>query len=174
MKKIISAITILTLVVGLNVSCKKKPTEFDIDYTNTVTIPASSITVNVPANFETPEIPTESKDKFASKKTVKDYVEEIKMTRFNLSVDNGNLDFLKSLSIYLKTSNQPDVLIATKTVIPQGVSSFAMDLEDVNIKQYIFNETIKFRVNVTIQSGMANTAQLKMDQTVHVKAKIVK
>jgi hypothetical protein len=174
MKKTISIIAILALVVGINVSCKKKPTEFDIDYTNTVTIPASSITVNVPANFESPEIPTESKEKFSSKKTLKDYVEEIKMTRFNLSVDNGNLDFLKSLSIYIKASNQPDVLVATKTVIPQGVSSFAMDLEDLNIKEYIFNETIKFKVNVTIQSGMANTAQLKMDQTVHVKAKIVK
>lgn len=174
MKKTISIIAILALVVGINVSCKKKPTEFDIDYTNTVTIPASSITVNVPANFESPEIPTESKEKFSSKKTLKDYVEEIKMTRFNLSVDNGNLDFLNSLSIYIKASNQPDVLVATKTVIPQGVSSFAMDLEDLNIKEYIFNETIKFKVNVTIQSGMANTAQLKMDQTVHVKAKIVK
>jgi len=174
MKKIISTITILTLVIGLNVSCKKKPTEFDIDYTSTVTIPATSITVNAPATFDSPEIPTESKEKFASKKTVKDYVEEIKMTRFNLSVDNGNLDFLKSLKIYLKTAGQTEVLVATKTVIPQGVSSFAMDLEDVNIKDHIFGETIKFRVTVTIQTGMANTAQLKMDQTVHVKAKIVK
>jgi hypothetical protein len=93
------------------------------------------------------------------------------MTRFNLSVASGNLNFLKSLNIYLKTSGLGDILIATKTVIPQNVSSFGMDLQDVNVKEYIFNDKIQFRVAVTIQTGLTATQQLKMDQTVRVKAK---
>ena len=62
-------------------------------------------------------------------------------------------------------------MIATKTVIPQNVSSFGMDLQDVNVKEYIFNDKIQFRVAVTIQTGLTATQQLKMDQTVRVKAK---
>ena len=93
------------------------------------------------------------------------------MTRFDLSVASGNLNFLKSLNIYLKTSGLGDILIATKTVIPQNVSSFGMDLQDVNVKEYIFNDKIQFRVAVTIQTGLTATQQLKMDQTVRVKAK---
>lgn len=174
MKKILAALIVLSLVV-LNLSCKKdKPTEFDIDYTSTLTIPSTSITVNVPADFDSPEIPTNSKDKFTSEKTVQNLVDEIKLTKFDLSVANGNLNFLKSLSIYLKTSGLGDVLIASKTSIPQGVSALAMDLQDVNIKEYIFKDKIQFRVTVTIQTGLAATQQLKMDQTVHVKAKLVK
>lgn len=174
MKKILGVLIISSLV-ALNLSCKKdKPTEFDIDYTSTLTIPSTSITVNVPADFDSPEIPTNSKDKFTSEKTVQNLVDEIRLTKFDLSVANGNLNFLKSLSIYLKTSGLGDVLIASKTSIPQGVSSLAMDLQDVNIKEYIFKDKIQFRVNVTIQTGLAATQQLKMDQTVHVKAKLVK
>lgn len=174
MKKILGVSIILSLVV-LNLSCKKdKITEFDIDYTSTLTIPSTSITVNVPADFNSPEIPTDSKDKFTSEKTVQNLVDEIKLTKFDLSVANGNLNFLKSLSIYLKTSGLGDVLIASKTSIPQGVSALAMDLENVNIKEYIFKDKIQFRVTVTIQTGLAATQQLKMDQTVHVKAKLVK
>ncbi|MBL7912578.1 MAG: hypothetical protein JNJ41_16070 [Bacteroidia bacterium] len=174
MKKILGALIILSLVT-LNLSCKKdKPTEFDIDYTSTLTIPSTSITINVPADFDSPEIPTNSKDKFTSEKTVQNLVDEIKLSKFDLSVANGNLNFLKSLSIYLKTSGLGDILIASKTSIPQGVSSLAMDLQDINIKEYIFKDKIQFRVTVTIQTGLAATQQLKMDQTVHVKAKLVK
>jgi hypothetical protein len=171
MKKSIGALIILA-IIALNVSCKKnKVTEFDIDYTTTLSIPSTSITVNVPADFNTPDINTDSKNKFISEKTVQNLVDEIKMTRFDLSVASGNLNFLKSLNIYLKTSGLGDVLIATKTVIPQNVSSFGMDLQDVNVKEYIFNDKIQFRVTVTIQTGLTATQQLKMDQTVHVKAK---
>lgn len=159
----------------MNISCKKnKITEFDIDYSSTLTIPSSSITVNVPADFTTPDINTDSKNKFTSEKTVQNLVDEIKMTKFDLSVANGNLNFLKSLSVYIKTSDLGDVLIATKTSIPQNVSSFGMDLQDVNIKEYIFNDKIQFRVTVTIQTALAATQQLKMDQRVHVKAKTSK
>ena len=76
-----------------------------------------------------------------------------------------------NFNIYLKTSGLGDILIATKTVIPQNVSSFGMDLQDVNVKEYIFNDKIQFRVAVTIQTGLTATQQLKMDQTVRVKAK---
>ncbi len=174
MKKAISIITILTLIIGLNVSCKKKPVEFDIDYTNTVTIPATAISVNVPADFDSPEISTDSKSKFSSQKTAQELVEEIKMTKFDLSVANGNLNFLKSLSIYLKTSDLGDILIATKQSFPENVSTVGMDLQNVNIKQYIFKDKIQFRVNVTIKTGMTETQQLKMDQTVHVKASLTR
>lgn len=174
MKKIAS----ITMVLGIMVfflSCKKnKPTEFDINYTTSLTIPSTAISINTPADFNSPEIPTDSKNKFSSQKTVQSLVSEIKLTRFDLSVDNGNLNFLKSLNIYIKTSGLGDVLIATKTVIPQNVTSFSMDLQDVNIKDYVFGDKIQFRVTVTIQTGITGTQQLKMDQQMHVKAKLSK
>ncbi len=167
--------TSLVFVLVANLSCKKdKTVEFDIDYTSNVTIPSTGVTVNVPADFQSPEISTNSKNKFTEQETVQNLVDEIKLSRFNLSVSSGDLNFVKSLNVYLKTTGMGDVLIATKTTIPQGVSSFGMDLQDVNIKEYIFNDKIQFRVTVTIQTGLSNNQDLKIDQSVHVKAKLSK
>ena len=66
-----------------------------------------------------------------------------------------------------------DVLIAKKTDIPQNISSLDADLQNENIKQFIFKDKIQFKVNVTLitSSGNSGDQKLKTSQTVHVKAK---
>ena len=101
--------------------------------------------------------------------TTRELVSEIKLTKYNISVATGNLDFLKSLSIYIK-STSGETLIGTKTNIPAGVSETQLDLADVNIKSFIIEPSMKFRVTVTIDASTVNGQNLKMDQTVRVKA----
>ncbi len=160
------------LVFAMSSSCKKvnEATEFDIDYSTFLTIPSTSITVTAPADFTTPEIPTNSSSRFASEKTTIELVSEVKLTKFNISNPTGNLDFLKSLTIFLKSS-AGEVSVATKTNIPKGVSSVSADLSGINIKDHIFKDKIQFRVSVTITTGLTATQQLKMDETVHVVGK---
>lgn len=178
MKKIITACLILTLSV-LSLSCKKTKetvdelTEFDLNYTTNLTVPSHTLATNVPVDFTTPDISTNSSTKFSENKTTADLVSEIKLTKFNISVATGNLDFLKSLSIYIKTNNG-ETLIGTKTNIPTGVNQTQLDLADVNIKSYIVEPSMKFRVTVTIDASTVNGQNLKMDQTVHVKATLIK
>jgi hypothetical protein len=95
------------------------------------------------------------------------------MTKFNISNPDGNLNYLHSLSIYLKTSNLGDILVATKSNIPQNISSVEADLEDVNIKEYIFKDKIQFRISVSLVTGKdaGGDQKLKTEQTVHVKGK---
>lgn len=158
-------------------SCKKtkdnvnEATEFDINYTTNLVIPSTSVSVNVPVDFTTPEISTQSSSRFATEKTTKELVDEIKMTKFDISTSSGNLNFLKSLTIYIKSAGLTEMSVATKTVIPQGVAAFSADLSDVNIKNFIFNDKIQFRVTVVVNTGLSSNQDLKMDQTVHVKGK---
>ncbi|MBK6986291.1 MAG: hypothetical protein IPH32_16840 [Bacteroidetes bacterium] len=49
-----------------------------------------------------------------------------------------------------------------------------MDLQDVNIKDYIFQDNIQFRVVATFDATAATDQVLKMDETVHVKATLLK
>lgn len=149
-------------------------TEFDIDYSTTVSVPSNTISLNVPIDFTTPDVPTQSSTKFALNKTTQGLVDYIKLTRFNISVGTGNLDFLKSLSIYIKASGMGETLVATKNPIPTGLTSIAMDLQDVNIKDYIFLPNVQFRVNVVIDASTLAGQTLIMDETVHVKATVVK
>lgn len=178
--KRIALILLLASVSLLFTTCKKTKekadeiTEFDIDYSTTVSVPSNTISLNVPVDFTTPDVPTQSSSKFALNKTTQGLVDYIKLTRFNISVGNGNLDFLKSLSIFIKASGMGETLVASKTSIPTGITTVAMDLQDVNIKDYIFLPNVQFRVNVVIDASTLAGQTLILDETVHVKATIVK
>lgn len=185
MKKIIS-FSFMTALLVFGVSCKKeeaaKLTEFDISYSTNLTIPSASMTVSNPSltpttvEFTTPNVPTQQATKFSAEGTAKNLIDQIKMTKFDISVSGAgaNLDFLKSLTVYIKASSVGEQMVATKTNIPSSVTSVAMDLQDVNIKDYIFQDNIQFRVVATFDATAATDQVLKMDETVHVKATLIK
>ena len=148
-------------------------TEFDISYTTNLTIPTSTIVPNTPVDITTPEIPSQSSSKFATEKTSQGLIDEIKLTKFDISTSGANLNFLKSLSIYLKTSGG-DVLVAKKDSIPPGLTAVSADLQDVNIKETVFKDKIQFKISASFNSTPGSSqSTLKLDQVVHVKGKRV-
>ncbi|MBL7936013.1 MAG: hypothetical protein JNM51_09440 [Bacteroidia bacterium] len=181
MRKIIS-LFILVIIIGT--SCKKKEvdklTEFDINYSTNLSIPSSSIAINSPTTsveFTTPNIPTQQSSKFSAEGTAQSLIDQIKMTKFDVSVSGtgANLDFLKSVSIYIKAANVGEQLVATKSSFPTNITSASLDLSDVNIKDFIFQDNIQFRVIVAFDATATVPNQtLKMDETVHVKATLLK
>jgi hypothetical protein len=187
MKKILS-LSLIIAFIGFGISCKKKEeainklTEFDINYSTTLTIPSNSIAVNsqtTSVEFTTPNVPTQQSSKFSAEGTAQNLIDEIKMTQFKIAttstVSTANLDYLKSVIVYIKASGQSDQIIASKTNIPQGTTSVSLDLEDVNIKNYIFQDNIQFKVKATFDvTSSTPTQSLKLDETVHVKATLLK
>lgn len=160
-------------------SCTKKDvnelTEFDINYSNELTIPSTSFTtVTVPVDISTPEFATNISSNSSSNKTTTDLITEIKLTKFNISTSSGNLDFLKSVTIYIKASGLSETQVATKSNIPAGSTSISADLKDVNIKDYITKDKVSFRASFLFQTTGSSSMNLKMDETVHVKATILK
>ena len=179
MKKILSLLFIVAIVLS-GLTCKKTKekadeiTEFDINYSTQITVPSQTMSLNVPVDFTTPNIPTQSSTNLASNKTTQNLVDYIKLSKFKISVGTGNLDFLKSLQIFVKATNMPEALVASKATIPTSVTTVDADLQDVNIKDYIFQQNIQFRVSVVIDAATVSGQTLIMDETVHVKATIVK
>jgi len=183
MKKAAVFIFAVLVFAGIT-SCQKtkndinKATEFDMSYTTgDITIPSSTLTTPAGTtqaiDFNTPDISTASASRFTSESTTQDLIDEIKMTKFNISNSSGNLNFIKSISIYIKTSGLGDILVASKTSIPQNVSTVDADLTSVNIKQYLFKDKIQFRVSATLiaGTGASGDQKLKTSQTMHVKGK---
>ena len=184
MNKLVYISSLIAFFMTFVVSCKKeeanKLTEFDINYSTNLTIPSASMTVSNPSvtpttvEFTTPNVPTQQSSKFSSEGTAKNLIDEIKMTKFDVSVSSGNLDFLKSLTVYIKAVNVGEQMVATKSNIPVGATSVSMDMQDVNIKDFIFQDNIKFRVVATFDATAATDQTLKMDETVHVSATLLK
>jgi hypothetical protein len=179
MKKLF-ALLLISAFAFTNTTCKKAKeeadeiTEFDINYSSQISVPSQTMSVNVPVDFTTPNIPTNSSTNLASNKTTQSLVDFIKMSKFKISVGAGNLDFLKSLQIFVKANNMSETLVASKTSIPTGITTVDADLPDVNIKDYIFQQNIQFRVSVVIDGSTVAGQTLIMDETVHVKATIIK
>ena len=178
MKKII-CLLVLASIVCLNISCKKTQdkvdqlTEFDMNYSTDFTVPSTSVTVNVPADFTTPDIPTNSSSTFSNQKTISSKVSEIKITKFEIVSTSGNFVYLKSITLFIQAAGQPEVQIASKTNIPTGLTTVSMDLSGNNIKDYIFGTSFKIRANVTIDGAIASNQTMKLNQTLHVRATLV-
>lgn len=188
MKKILS-FSFMIALFGFNLSCKKKEVDksfdFNIDYTTNLTIPSASMTVSnpsvtpTPVEFTTPNIPTQQATKFSEAGTSPNLIDKIVMTKFNLSAigtgtTTANLDYLNSITIYIKAAGIGEAMIASKSNIPDGISSIAMDLQEVNIKEYILQDNIQFRVQATFDATATTNQTLKMDETVRVSAKLLK
>lgn len=182
MNKSLNALLVLSLII-FGVSCKKTKekvdelTEFDMSYSYNLSVPSSSVNTSqtVPVDFVTSDISTNSSSTFSAQKTAADKVSEIKLTKFKISTPTAgaNLDYLKSLSIYIQASGQPEVLLASKASIPTGVTSFDMDLSGTNLKEYLFGATFKLRVAVLVDVNISTAQTLKLDETMHVKATLL-
>jgi hypothetical protein len=178
MKKLVALSAVSLLIIAT--SCEKAKdevnslTEFDISYSTDVTVPLSTYIMGDSVDVSTPEIATNSASKFSSENTTASLVSEIKLTKFNLSVSPGNLDHLKSIKIFIRTTNLGDVLIASKSNIPAGSASVSADLKGINIKDYIIKDKIQFRAVIVWNSGFTGDKKLKSDVTIHVKATLIK
>jgi len=179
MKKIAAVLTMISFLL-VNSSCDKtkddinEATEFTINYAADVEIPETGIVVSIPEDFETPEIPTQSTTRFAAEKTAEALIDEIVLTRFKVSNAGGTLDFIKEASIFITSTNQGDIQVATISNIPAGTTNLEAVLSGANIKEHIFNDLIKFRVTLITDTDLTKKEILKLEQTVTVKGKKIK
>jgi hypothetical protein len=171
---ILLAATLITIT-----SCQKlkdeanKATEFDISYTSEVNVPAAKYDTSGTIAFTSDEISTQSSEKFAAEKTAKDLITEIKLTNLKMSADVGNFDHIKSFSVSISATGMAETQVAVKNAIPAGVNSVAADLMDVNIRDYIVKDKIRFKTVVSFKPGNIPAQKLKTEETVHAKASLL-
>lgn len=171
MKKTFSALLVFSLII--NSSCKKvdELTEFDIPYSTKQTLPASGIPVGGTADFTTPDVQTDSQAKFAANSTAKDLISSVTMSKFSITNETGNLDFLRSFTVYINADGLGEVQVASKALVPDGVSMVEADVTGASIKEHIFKDKFRLRMTVSVDSLPAQEQQLKIDQVAHVSGK---
>jgi hypothetical protein len=174
--------TIIAAVLLLaGFSCKKedvdKFTTIGFSYSYDVDVPATAITdsLKTEAEYLSPLIDSKSAEKIKDAKTTADLVSEIKMTKFTVTCIGGtsNLDYVNSIKVYIKSAKNSEVLLMEKTNIPAGAKSVDMDLKDVNIKEFIFEDQIQFRTGLSFKQTKAiDDQKMRLDATLLGKAKL--
>lgn len=171
MKKLFMFLAAALFVSGP--SCKKidELTEFDINYTTNQTVPKSDVSVGGTVDFMSPGIATESSQKFSSNGTSSDLVSEVKVSKFSITNETGNLDFLNSFTVYINADGVGETEIARKENIPDGITKVNADVTNANVKPHLLKDTIRIKMRVTVDALPAEDQQLKIEKTMRVAGK---
>lgn len=176
MKKLLLLLPLALAIVTLT-KCKKidELTTFRMSYDSQVTVPANGV-INLPLDILTPDITTNYQQQFSANDTRSDLVNEINIDGITITVKspaNQNLDFLKSINVYIAAEGMAEKEIASKNDIPDGLSSLSLDYVSDNLKDYLTKDKIKLRVKTVTDKALTNDTELNIKTDFKVKAKIL-
>ncbi len=175
MKKLI--IPFLALIL-ISFGCKKaeKLTQFDINYSTTVIVPASS-GLNLPFNVFSPDMETNAESKFQINDTRKDKIEMINLKELVLNLkspSSSSLKFLKSIEIYIQADDIAETKVAWKDNVPDDVgSSLKLDVSGEDLTPYIMKDEFKLRVRTVTDEVITSDHEIEANSTFFVDAKLL-
>lgn len=169
---------VLIFTVFFAQSCKKADsfTQFYMDY-STEFVVQSSVGINLPFNMYSPNITTNSESTFENNDTRKDKVEEIFIEQLVLSVKSpsgGDLNFLKSLHLYLSAGSLPEIEVAwIDNHTDDESTAILLNTTDANLKDYIIEDSFNIRSETTTDQIILNDYTLGADMKFWVDAKVL-
>lgn len=157
MKKLGLFVTAL-MILGF-VGCDlNKYTKFDMEFTNSITVPASS-GISLPFDLFTPQTTTNAESTFGTNDTNKELIQEIILTKMTMDITapgDRDFDFLQEIRIYINADGLSELEIASKTTIPADVDMITLDVNANDIKEYIKKDKFQLRVK-TITDEVLNS-----------------
>ena len=174
LKLLAAALVFFSVLSG----CKKvnKLTQFTIEYDESVVI-QSSTGIALPFDLLTPDIETNSSSKFESNDTRKDKIQEIKLTKLNLTLTSptsGDLTFLKSIDVFISADGLDEVRLAWISNVSESVGKFLdLSVEDFDFKEYIKKDDFKLRLKTVTDKAITNDHELAIHSEFFVDAEIL-
>ncbi|MES2703876.1 MAG: hypothetical protein V4649_14645 [Bacteroidota bacterium] len=182
MKKTLS---LLTLIVLLFTNCRKIKEEtllnFDVAFEETVAVPPPGVQSEggLPAggaslDFPSYAIATNIKQKLDQYNTKSEKVTDVKLLLHSIQILRPQyhyFDYLDSVELYISAPNQPEKLIAYRYDVPKGI--FTLDfktVQDVNLKQYLLQDTIYLRMRAHVNAVPPGDEVLRVRSTFQVRA----
>lgn len=164
MKKRWPFIAVMILWAGFS-SCSKF-IKFDINYSESFTIPAS-IGVDFPVEISTPPINSDLAGNSSANNTNTDLIEEVKLKSLQATITTppgSSFSFLQSVEIFISTNTLDPVLVASVTDIPNDIGDvLTFQVTDVNIKPYLMEETYILTARVVKDEATSEDYAVKMD-----------
>jgi len=173
MKKIL----IFFLAVFMLTSCKKKLTQFYIKYNSTVTVP-STFGQFVPFSVNTPEMTTESEQKFEVNNTSKDRIRSIYLNDLVLTItspSNEDFSFLNEVEVFISSPLHNEQQVASKLSIDNSIGAqLVCDVQDVDLQNYIKDENFTLRLKTITDETIAQNVDIDVYTRFLVDAKVFK
>jgi hypothetical protein len=129
--------------------------------------------VNLPFEVPTPEISTNSNQKFENNHTSANLVKDIKLNELRLTITNPvnkTFSFLKSIQVYISTTQNDEILLAHHDNVPADVSMIALITTQEKLDHYIKSDSYKLRTKIITRETFTQAIDVQVDLKFKVTA----
>ncbi|MFT5859702.1 MAG: hypothetical protein ACI865_001806 [Flavobacteriaceae bacterium] len=172
MRYLVSLFALSFLLAG----CKKKLTEFYIDYTSELVI-QSSIGQALPFSVYTPQVVTNSEFKFESNNTNKKKIDRIILSDMVLTITSPSgetFSFLNSIELFISSPDHTEKKVAFKENISSSIGAvITCDLLDLELQEFIMDDSFTIRMKVVTDETLPNDVYIDAYTRFFVKAKLL-
>jgi hypothetical protein len=145
---------------------------FTISDQVTITVPSNS-PLSLPVELATPDVTTNSNQKFANNNTQASLVKDVKLQELTMSIQSPSgktFSFLKSIQIFISTNSNDEILLASMDNIPVSVSSISLTPTQAKLDTYAKASSYKLRTTIVTRETLTQNVEMKTDLKFKVTA----
>lgn len=165
-------ITVLSSFVFMG-GCLSKYTSVNFDYPTEGSIQTSAITSTGSQTFGETVLTSGLKAELEKNNTSLDLLDELKLKSATITIENdslANFNNVEMIELYLSADGQPEVLIASKNPVSDGLNTITLDVNSTeNLANYIKANSFTYKVKGT-NSGPLAAMSLKASVVWTIKA----
>lgn len=155
-----------------------KLTQFDVPYTTSFTVPATTVTnLGLPIDLTTPKVQNDNQQTFQLNNTAEDKIEEVYLKELELVITNPSgedFSFLEEAEIFIKADGLPEVSIASKKPVPATTgNSLTFDTSGEDLTAYIKAEEFTLRVRTVLDEAISVDHEIEVRTVFRVDAKVL-
>lgn len=167
---------IITIILLANCKLIDGWTQFEVDYSSTVTLP-QDLDINKSEDVFPSEIEANLKAKVEGEGSSMDKIESVELTDLKLKITSPtgkDFQFLSSVALYMDAEGLEEIKVAWLDDVPDTIGD-AMDLKtsSKDLTDYLVEEVITLRLNTVLNEGISQDYQIGIDVTFLVDAKVL-
>jgi hypothetical protein len=170
----------LVFILGLSIlsACKKNSLDanFNVTDSENFTIPPNSI-LSLPPIITPPFATSTWQGDFSNNNTDRNHIKQLKLKTLTLTITNPpgkTFGFIKSIDIYIQSSNLPDTKIAYIDNNPTTAGQVIhMNCIDVDISAYAKADNFSLKVSSTPQQSNTDNVDVRADMSFNVVASVL-
>lgn len=170
-------LTPVLAVVLLLSSCEKilDLLQFSVEDSQTITVP-KTIPFGQFFPLSPVAVPSSSKSTYAKEGTSADYVQDVTLEKFDLTITSPqgqNFDFLKRIEVYISTNQQgtDKVLLASLNPVPTGATTIRLTPANQKLDLFLRADSYTLITNVEVVKPLGQDVTMRADTRFHVKAR---
>jgi len=175
MKKYLNLFLLVVLLLG-SAGCKKKLTQFYIDYDSEAVLPATFVTA-LPFAVHTPATETNSSYEFENHDTRKDKIKSIHLKNLVISIQspaNTDFGFLSSIEVFIQSPHHDERKIAFKSDVADNAgTSLTCDLTDIDLQSFVKDDSFQIRLRTVTDETIPEDIHLNIYTNFLVDAKLI-